>query len=315
MINKIQCEGAKIILGISTTNAAITEPPPCALLREAGLHPAHVLHAIGLLRFHRMVLTRTPDSLLHRAWHAIQSRIGHAHKHSVNIALEKVLSDYPQFADPQNLPPPENKMDWKKQVVNPLARAEIRGWTNDHIATWGRVAAYSHIATEISTRVWNAQALPPYLTIDGLKKSERRNIAVFRTQCAAYVATHAAHRDTDLFGDALSYGHRHCIWTECTRAIDDAEHVLLKCPLHDKDRATMLLKVRQALAQANLTVDDVGPPTLLVQLLLGSIPPTVAAQLGGNSLALRDILRASAGFIKDVHATRWTYGHKFQQRD
>ena len=46
----------------------------------------------------------------------------------------------------------------------------------------------------------------------------------------------------------------------------------------------MLLKVRQALAQANLTVDDVGPPTLLVQLLLGSIPPTVAAQLGGNSL-------------------------------
>ena len=151
--------------------------------------------------------------------------------------------------------------------------------------------------------------------LDGLKKSERRNIAVFRTQCAAYVATHAAHRDTDLFGDARSYGHRHCIWTECTRAIDDAEHVLLKCPLHDKDRATMLLKVRQALAQANLTVDDVGPPTLLVQLLLGSVPPTVAAQLGGNSLALRDVLRASACFIKDVYATRWTYGHKFHQRD
>ena len=62
-------------------------------------------------------------------------------------------------------------------------------------------------------------------------------------------------------------------------------------------------------------VDDVGPPTLLVQLLLGSIPPTVAAQLGGNSLALRDVLRASACFIKDVYATRWTYGHKFHQRD
>ena len=37
----------------------------------------------------------------------------------------------------------------------------------------------------------------------------------------------------------------------------DAEHVLLKCPLHDKDRATMLLKVCQALAQADLAVDDV----------------------------------------------------------
>ena len=54
---------------------------------------------------------------------------------------------------------------------------------------------------------------------------------------------------------------------------------------------------------------------LLVQLLLGSVPPTVAAQLGGNSLALRDVLRASACFIKDVYATRWTYGHKFHQRD
>ena len=86
-------------------------------------------------------------------------------------------------------------------------------------------------------------------------------------------------------------------------------------PEPPKDRATMLLKVRQALAQANLTVDDVGPPTLLVQLLLGSVPPTVAAQLGGNSLALRDVLRASACFIKDVYATRWTYGHKFHQRD
>ena len=96
--------------------------------------------------------------------------------------------------------------------------------------------------------------------------------------------------------------------------IDDAEHVLLKCPLHDRDRATMLLKVRQALAQANLTLDDVGPPTLLVQLLLGSVPPTIAAQLGEhNSPALRDTLRASANFIKDVYDTRWTYGHKFQQ--
>ena len=82
----------------------------------------------------------------------------------------------------------------------------------------------------------------------------------------------------------------------------------------------MLLKVRQALAQANLTLDDVGPPTLLVQLLLGSVPPTrarsIAAQLGEhNSPALRDTLRASANFIKDVYDTRWTYGHKFQQWD
>ena len=82
------------------------------------------------------------------------------------------------------------------------------------------VDASATIATEISTRVWNPLALPPYLTIDGLKRSERRNIAVFRTQCAAYVATHAAHRDTDLFGDARSYGHRRLCWQAMCFAVD-----------------------------------------------------------------------------------------------
>ena len=45
LIDSIQSEGAKIMLGISDLNEANTIPPPCALLREAGLQPAHVLHA------------------------------------------------------------------------------------------------------------------------------------------------------------------------------------------------------------------------------------------------------------------------------
>ena len=36
---------------------------------------------------------------------------------------------------------------------------------------------------------------------------------------------------------------------------------------------------------------------------------------GNRDLALRDILRASAGFIQSVYHTRWTYGHKFGQSD
>ena len=160
---------------------------------------------------------------------------------------------------------------------------------------------------------WNPTALPPYLTVGGLLKSQRRNIALFRTQCAGYVASHAAHRQTDLFGPGCPYGHRYCIWEQCAGAdiIDDAEHVLLSCPLHNADRLTMLLAVRIALASAGLTLDDVGSSTSITQLLLGSLPRTVASVLSDNERALRDILRASAEFIGNVFHTRWTYGHKF----
>ena len=67
LINDIQSEGARIILGISEHNKAVTTPPPCALLREVGLQPAHVLHMTGLLRFWRLVLSREPTSLLRPA--------------------------------------------------------------------------------------------------------------------------------------------------------------------------------------------------------------------------------------------------------
>ena len=78
----------------------------------------------------------------------------------------------------------------------------------------------------------------------------------------------------------------------------------------------MLAAVRIALASAGLTLADVGSDTSVTQLLLGSLPRTVASALaGGDDLALRDILRASAEFIQSVYHTRWTYGHKFGQSD
>ena len=101
-----------------------------------------------------------------------------------------------------------------------------------------------------------------------------------------------------------------------TGVLDDAEHILLHCPLHDAARVMMLAAVRIALASAGLTLADVGSDTSVTQLLLGSLPRTVASVLaGGDDLALRDILRASAGFIQSVYHTRWTYGHKFGQSD
>ena len=69
--------------------------------------------------------------------------------------------------------------------------------------------------------------------------------------------------------------------------------------------------VRIALASAGLTLDDVGSSTSITQLLLGSLPRTVASVLSDNDNEQRNILRASAEFIGNVFHTRWTYGHKF----
>ena len=173
-------------------------------------------------------------------------------------------------------------MRWKKEVVNPLARAEVRAWTRAHISQWGRVCAYSHIAAELEPRNWDPTRLPPYLTIGGLKRSARRNIAVFRIQCAGFVATHAGAWQTDLYGQRRKYYHRYCIWEGCCEtdthkrkpALDDAAHVLLKCPLHHVGRAVMLRTAQAALLRAGLTLADVGSDTAMVQLLLGSMPIT-----------------------------------------
>ena len=149
----------------------------------------------------------------------------------------------------------------------------------------------------------------------GLKRSERRNIAVFRIQCASYVATHAGAYDTDLYGPKQRYFRRYCVWKECcdAAALDDARHVLLHCPLHDIDRAVMLRSVRTALHNVRLTLEDIGSETAVVQLLLGSVPVTAAHALSAHQTTHRDILRASSKYLKYVYDTRWKYGHNFKQ--
>ena len=312
LIDSIQSEGAKIMLGISDLNEATTIPPPCALLREAGLQPAHVLHAAGLLRFWRLVLSREPDSLLSRVWGVVNSRGSHMHPQCVNKALHRVTRSVPQIIRPHDLPPPHKKLRWKKEIVNATAHALITAWTREHIAKWGRVAEYSHIATELDQDRPAYRHFPTYLTTAGLKKSERRNIALFRIQATQYVAAHAGFRDTELYGERQNYQRRCCIWTACKsrRVADDTTHVLLHCPLHAAPRERMLQRVRAALLQIGLTLDDMGSEINVVRLLLGSPPRIALGPIGTSATAYRDVLRATAEFIRSVYDSRWIRGHK-----
>ena len=234
------------------------------------------------------------------------------HPQCVNKALHRVIRSVPQIIHSHALPPPHKKLRWKKEIVNATAHALITAWTRVHIAKWGRVAEYSYIATELDQDRPAYRHFPAYLTIEGLKKSERRNIALFRIQAAQYVATHAGFRDTELYGGRRNYQRRYCIWAACEgrRETDDTVHVLLHCPLHAAPRERMLQCVRAALLQTGLTLDDMGSDINVVRFLLGSPPGIALEPIGTSATAYRDVLRATAEFIRSVYDSRWVRGHK-----
>ena len=144
-------------------------------------------------------------------------------------------------------------------------------------------------------------------------KSERRNIAVFRLQATHYVATHVGYRDTEVYGTRTHYLHRHCVWPACTGKLDDTAHVLLHCPLHTRARARLMSLVADALLPTGATLSDLGADLDVCRLLLGSPPAHVAGFLATSPTAYRDILRASAAFLRNVYITRWVHPRRSGQ--
>ena len=51
-----------------------------------------------------------------------------------------------------------------------------------------------------------------------------------------------------------------------------------------------------------------------VRFLLGSPPAITLEALGRSTTAYRDVLRASAAYLRAVYDTRWVRGHKHNQR-
>ena len=146
-------------------------------------------------------------------------------------------------------------------------------------------------------------------------KSERRNIAIFRMQSANYIHAHAGFKPSPLFNHPqLPFARRGCISRHCrdrtdglgNAPIDSTTHVLVCCPAHAEARADLMRAVDSALASCGLTREhDIATTNRLVSLLLGSPHPHVHGRLLGHPTAYRDILRATARFIKSVHAVRW----------
>ena len=130
-----------------------------------------------------------------------------------------------------------------------------------------------------------------------------------------HVHSHAGYRPSPLFPHSgLMYEKRGCISTHCRyrlgpsgeAPVDSTAHVILECPAHAEAREVLLQKVDEALMRCGLTREsDVGTPQRLVCLLLGSPPANVRARLMVDPTAHRDILRATAHYIRAVYTTRW----------
>ena len=264
------------------------------------------------MRFYRLVRSRPQSSLLRQTWCVIESHRANRHPDSINAAFHRLKEAHPELG--RQLPPAVNKSDWKR-LANSIATKEIARWTNDQIAASQRMSEYAGIATELRSRNRNPGLYPLYLTLDGLSKSERRNIAIFRMQNANYVHAHAGFKPSPLFNHPqLPFARRGCISRHCrdrtdglgNAPIDSTTHVLLCCPAHAGARADLMRAVDSALASCGLTREhDIATTNRLVSLLLGSPHPHVHGRLLGHPTAYRDILRATARFIKSVHAVRW----------
>jgi len=310
VINRVQCNGARQLLGFSDIDEAVCAPPPCAALLETQLKPAHILRVMGLLRFWRIVLSRPKQCMLRRVWDVIESHHSTSHPMSLNLEVRSLQQKHP-ISLGTSVPNPKNKPAWK-ELINGIAKTEMNTWVAEHDAKGGRAHAYclithKHMADKRSDT-------PAYLQDKELRPNQRRNIALMRTQAAAYVAAHAQHRaGTALYGPAVGYGERYCTQQSCKRRriVDSTEHVMLKCPSHEPARQAMVTKADAALTAAAIgaprgsnigSLAAAGSDARQLQVLLGSPPPL---SINGDDKHYSAVLQASADFIREVYDWRW----------
>ena len=129
-----------------------------------------------------------------------------------------------------------DRIQWK-HLTNDVARAEMTAWTRTQIKKRGRVNAYIQIARERQHRSGVYGQFPAYLRIPGLGRQARHAIAAMRLQSNQFVVTHAAYRETAIYGPARpEYQTRTCVWPHCAnpppglaeQPVDDALHIFFR---------------------------------------------------------------------------------------
>ena len=318
MIDRIQCEGAEAILGLNTQRQDQTPPPRCNLLNEAHLLPATALHAAGLLRFYRLVLSRRSDSLLKRVWNCVESHSRQATgihwTRSTNYAIKRLVNAYPVLQDRARLPPPSDRIQWK-HLTNDIARTEMRAWTRQQRTRAGRVEAYAQIARELNPHGGVYGQFAQYLLTPGLTRQTRLSIAAMRVQSNAFLATHAGYRETELYGpEQPDYRKRGCIWPPCThgqkRVPDDAAHVLLDCPHFAAQRRQYLARVNAILASIGFSLDDLQTRARQTSFLLGSLLLPLLQIEEDHPGTYAEVLSETGAFLRHVYSYRWKHRHQ-----
>ena len=317
LLNRIQKEGAEALLGINPQRPSATQSPPCALLNEAGLWSSHALHAAGLMRFLRLLLSRPRSSLIRRVWDCVESHraidAGPRWVNSTNTAIHQLRAEHQALHSLAALPNPMDRIQWK-HLTNDVARAEMTAWTRTQTKKRGRVNAYIQIARERQHRSGVYGQFPAYLRIPGLGRQARHAIAAMRLQSNQFVVTHAAYRETAIYGPARpEYQTRTCVWPHCAnpppglaeQPVDDALHIFFHCPHLEPASSQMRYRVDTLLGEVGGKLTDIGPTSLQVSFLLGSLVPPFLEIEGDRPGLYTRILRETAWFLGEVHYLRW----------
>ena len=113
------------------------------------------------------------------------------------------------------MPHPKRKGAWKTLIKAVASSRELDTWIQSKRDHRGRTHAYCQISLRHMPAGRNSGA-PVYLACEELRAHQRRNIALMRTQAAAFVAAHAqCESGTKLFNSGTEYAHRHCIQPNC----------------------------------------------------------------------------------------------------
>ena len=114
-INGIQARGAEQLMGITAMSEweLTHERGQVNVLTECGLMPAVGLQIQGVMRFYRIVKTRSPNSMLGMMWEIVEAdRKMFKVEEGINNEVNKILEGHQN----EEWPAYNNKTDWKAKI-------------------------------------------------------------------------------------------------------------------------------------------------------------------------------------------------------
>ena len=335
-INGIQARGAEQLMGISAMSEweLTHERAHVNVLTESGLMPAVGLQIQGVMRFYRIVKTRSRSSMLGMMWEIVEAdRKMFKVEEGINNEVSKILEGHQQ----EEWPAYNNKLDWKAKI-NWLAAEAAEKWyvaecTEGKIGgnrdQYRRIREAEMDATNEEDEIerteqellgenrnrYSKTGRAEYLDLTPvLNATDTAEIAIMRTQYSASIRTHHKSRRTKMYGPSGWRYQCECKHhMDCTGEIDDTEHFLCRCKgakgkiQRLRDRRDAVIKAALEQSESSMSYDAMTDYEKGLLLLGVPIHEDVMMHDEGGpktNKLMYEILKASAAFIRGARELR-----------